>query len=311
MQTKKLDPDFIDGQTEDAVYEIPRQYGVTQVFVPQGVEVRTRENRHSGFSSRNEYNETPQRALPNTFCAEDALVIPFEDMADFILARSEPASLAKALWTKSDEVRWNLEDELRSHYAGGAVTDKERREFVTKVSGAIMDVVEQRMATKAADLENKIRDTYRHRQVWNDVSGWWTGLLERIRYVKGYEYMDAVKKVAGPTPFPTVDPEYTIYKVAGSEWCEARNHWRVKAEQMINDAGWLDMKDAPMDGTKILVQDGEGDVLMAAFTVAQFQNEPPEGYWRVFPSEAFGCHPICWRPLPAPKHFDSPSDTPF
>lgn len=301
MSIKKLDPDYIDGNTGEAVYKVPRSYGVTEFRTPQGVEVRQKEDRHRGslYGGRDEHKVFEvKRELPNMFVSEDALVIPFEDMAAAILSRAEPAALAKALWEASDEVREYFMDALTYRYASDAVTDKDRKAFIAKVNGEIIDAIGQRMLRKTTELEDKVRSFNHHRDVWNEVQNWWTGLLERIRYRLGDEHMYAITRICGSIPFHGPDPEYEQFRIAGIYWSESQHYWRETINKLLCDEQWLDMDSAPTDGSHVIIQTETG-MIAVAFV---FTTRDKTASWWTNPEALHVVYkPVCWRPLPKPK----------
>ena len=230
MDTKTLECDFIDGNTGEAVYKIARQYGVTEIRVPQGTVVRCREDRH-----RTMYDSAPRidRELPGIMLAEDAIVIPFEDLAATLLQRAEPAKLAEALWQKSPEVRESFMHALASSFADASITDAERRRFIREVKEDINTVAIEQHVKFFSDLESKLRERWHTFDVWNAVQSWWRGLNERARQAHGDEFARQLEALAGPAPFSGPDPEYAQYQVVGIEWNAAREFWRKWATEQF------------------------------------------------------------------------------
>lgn len=254
--TKTLECDFIDGNTNEAVYKIARQYGVTEIRVPQGTVVRCREDRH-----RTMYDSAPRldRELPGIMLAEDAIVIPFEDLAATLLQRAEPAKLAQALWQKSPEVREAFMYAMTSHWSDGSITDEERRRFIFEVKEDINTVAIERHVKFFSDLESKIRERWRSFDVWNNVQNWWQGLIIRLRQQHGDDFVEAVERIAGHAPFLGPDPEYAQYKVVGIEWADAREFWRKWATDHFALARALPMESAPRDKPILAWCDHEAD----------------------------------------------------
>lgn len=300
LSTKKLDPDYVDGNTKEAVYKIARSYGVTEFRVPDGTEVRQKEDRHRSMygGPGRDHELDVKRELPNMFVSEDALVIPFEDMVATILSRAEPANLAKALWEASEDVKLNFMGALASHYYSPAVTDKDRRDFIARVGGEVVDGIALGMHRKITELESKVRDERHRYDVWNEVQQWWTGALERVRHYVGEETMRAITKVAGSVPFQGPDPEYEEFRIAGKFWNESQHYWREKIAQLLADEQWLDMDSAPTDGTHVVIQTETG-VIAVAFV---FTTRDKTASWWTLPEALHVVFkPVCWRPLPKPK----------
>ena len=114
-----VEPEFRDADRNEDVYRVHRPYGSTEFRVPSGTEVRMQDARWSNRSS----SADPRHTLPNISVEGDAIVIPFCDIVEMVVARAEPAELAKSLW-QNDDVREQFIYCMEERYSSGNIGDK-------------------------------------------------------------------------------------------------------------------------------------------------------------------------------------------
>jgi len=222
---KPSEPNFIDGNTGEAVYVIHGTYGNKQIRVPKDVPVTiedTRANYGSYSSGPNSFN--PRDHFPNIEVRDNALVIPIVDMLDEILERADPAALAESLWS-NEEVRERFIECLTSRYSSDAMTIKDRLKFLRGVKEAIHDEHQWNLSSSMASWEHETRRRFHSEYTRQTYVRYHQVVMETLSRVNPEAYLEVIT-AHGKEPFSGVPDDTRDFDIGGKHWNEAEGYWR-------------------------------------------------------------------------------------
>jgi hypothetical protein len=156
----------------------------------------------------------PRRTLPNMEIVDGEIRIPVSDLVSDVLARCEPAELAKSLW-RNDEVRAAFRQEMAERWLAEAVTDGDRRAFLRDIKEAVHSKAVDEAVHKLTTLEYEIRSRW---HTW-DV----------IRSANNLLHDMDVRAPSGE-PLRLREPDVQIGDKA---WHEARERWAAEMRALF------------------------------------------------------------------------------
>lgn len=197
----------IGGENPARVVEIG--WGQYKVTIPDDPEAEITYVRERG-------HQKPTDAFPNMEVVDGAMRIPLDDVVDAILSRVDPVEIATALWA-NDEVREQFVYALSERYSEMNVGDKDRRKFLAEVNGAVYSKALDEAVNKLGNLESRYGSKW---FFWNQII--------RARDIVRNIYPDAESEVRLADPDSDAD-----FRCTGSNWTEAREHWRKELLAMF------------------------------------------------------------------------------
>ena len=216
-------PDYTDSNTGEDVYRIHRTYGAVEFRVPAGTPVTQQDTRWTA-----DYRSSdPRNTLPNMKVRDGAIAIPLADLVVEIIARSEPAELAKALWNESDDVKDEFIYCLSNRYSEGGVDDADRRKFLAKVQTAIHSKALDRLADAMSAQEHEARNRAHRLDQMIEIGRLWSEMMFRLECISPEAHATILAEY--PRELFGRDREYEAYKIGGAHWNESRNFWRAEA----------------------------------------------------------------------------------
>lgn len=160
----------------------------------------------------------PRRTLPNMEIADGEIRIPVTDLVEETLRRLDPADLARALWSESEEVRAAFMDCMRERYESG-ITEADRRAFLASVKEAVHAPSLDALNSKLNGLEYAARNTTHFSHQIYELNNYL-----RQREIKGYDGETLQIRA------PDADPDF---KIGGTHWDEARDYWRAETAKLF------------------------------------------------------------------------------
>lgn len=164
----------------------------------------------------------PRQTFPNMEVRDGEMRIPLDDIVSAILARVEPAEIAKALW-QDDNVKAGFMEGLAERYSYSGLDDGDRRKFLDSVKETVHDAALDKLSSAMAGLEYAIaKGYYLHSQI-SDINDT-LAHYEVTRPPRGDEQ--------GPQPLRIkCESQVGEFKIGGTAWNEARDHWRTEIRQ--------------------------------------------------------------------------------
>lgn len=222
-------PAYRDDATGEDVYVVHRTYGSVELRVPADTVVHQRDSR--GYERRAVTDPTHDQHFPNMEVREGCLVIPVDDVVQQIVARSDPADLAKALWA-DEAVRDEFTYCLKERYSQGHVTDADRRKFLTKVQSAVhsaaLDLAVQRLGSIEYDQRQRAQVRLYDRRYQANYES----VLETIQLALGSEARSVIESRCGKAyVVPEGNPK--DFEIGGKYWTEDHERWRAELTAMF------------------------------------------------------------------------------
>lgn len=199
----------IGGEKPARIFEI----GKYKINVPDDPEepisytVPTYSNRNSG--------DDLKAALPNLEVTDGCLKFPLEDLVPLVLSRVPPEELAQALWSDED-VREAFIYAATERYSEMGIGDADRRKLLKGLQQAIFSTAIDLAVNKLSNLESRFGNKW---FFWNQVADA-NRVLENMVPECTYRLKDGDS-----------DEQF---RITGTNWKEARDHWRAEIMAMLS-----------------------------------------------------------------------------
>lgn len=222
-------PTRTDAETGEDVYVYARSYGSEEFRVPAGTPVRRQDSRWSLLY--NHHDRDPRRAFPNAEVSDGALVIPVCDMVDVLVSRTEPATLAREMWT-NEEVRQEFVDQMVTGYTSGAVTDADRRRWLHGVREAVHSRALNEAVAKMVSLEHDMREKGRQFYSLDAYSRHYQKVLDTVAGLAGAKVVTELQEECGEH-YLGHEADSEDFQIGRRHWNESRGYWRAKLEKLF------------------------------------------------------------------------------
>lgn len=224
-------PDFIDEDRNQDVYTIHQTYGAIEFRVPTGTPVKRQDSR---WGQHRASSTNPRTAFPNMEVRDEAIVLPFCDLVELIIARADPIDLAKSLWA-NDDVRGEFRSCLTREYNVSHVVDDDRRKFLAEVKEAVHSKELSALTEKISDVEHEVRARWRSNRYTHDYNAHYFAVLESIEHLYGSEARKEIERrhlARFSRPFDDGD-----FGIGKKHWNECRDFWRAKTLELFPGPG--------------------------------------------------------------------------
>lgn len=219
---------FVGGESPAAVFDLGQYQITVHGFTPENTPdiTYTRYNRYKSGD--------PRKTFPNMEVTEGVLRIPVEDIVGEMLSRLDPVDLAKTLWNDNGEVRAEFMNCMTDHYESG-ITDADRRAFLVGVKADIHDRRADSLQKAFSESEyNFSRSVF----FWDQVQRANDQLAraeQMVRQALGQPVEPEPDQAAEVFTLPRLrdDNREPSQKLFGTNWVEARDHWRDKVAEIF------------------------------------------------------------------------------
>ena len=212
------EPNHRDGNTDEDVYHFYGGYSTTEFRVPAGTVVHTQDNRWT-----NRRSTDPRTVMPNMEVKDGVIVLPISDLITEIVARAEPAVLAKELW-QNEDVKAKFMYCVTERYSEGGVDDGDRRALIEKLKETVHSVALDRLGSAMSALEWEARRHYYGYEDRANYARHYAAVLEFVENRFGAEARVALEEAHGRGYVPmSTEPS-----IGGAEWHEGVEHWRAE-----------------------------------------------------------------------------------
>lgn len=225
-RSRPATPSSVDPSTGEDVYRIPGQWTTHEVRVPEGTELRMQDNRWAHKTSTD-----PRSTLPNVEVKEGVLVIPLSDMVEMVMARAEPADIARELWA-NDEVRDEFISCASTRYSSGGIGDEDRRKLLTALQSAVHDEALDVAVRQLQSMEHDVRQITVKNFRTDSYGMHYNRVLEWVERSCNDVAVAEFKREFGDS-WPDRGPDSEDFAIGRKHWNESSTFWRKKLLEMF------------------------------------------------------------------------------